>query len=123
MGLNADISSDIALAFNTDLSDAVRSFNGINVALGATYDPVTDSYPKTTTSYAGRGVFGHFRLSEIDKINVLQTDTKLICLQDEVLSGTMPFIPMIGDKINEYTIVNVGKDPANVSFTIQLRLT
>lgn len=64
----------------------------------------------------GRGVFGNFNQSEIDGQSILITDIKLICLQKEVTDT-----PAIDDVINGYQVVAMKKDPANVSFTVQLR--
>lgn len=116
MGLKAEIQTDIAAAFDTDLADAVQPFTGKRVIVGD-YDPATDASTSTELNYSGRGVFTDYAVKEVDGINILRTDTKLIALQNEVTA-----LPAIGDKINGvFDVINVSCDPADVSFTIQLR--
>lgn len=117
MGLRSEIQADLAQAFNTDLADAVQPFTGSRTITG-TYDPVTD----TTTGdqvikYTGRGVFTEYTIKEVDALTVLITDTKLIALQNEVDE-----LPQVDDTVNGvFRVVNVGADPADASYTLQLR--
>lgn len=126
MGLRDDIQADIAEAFDTDLADAVRPFTGLREVAGE-YDPVTGATPNNNVNYQGRGVFGGYSLTEIDGQHILATDRRLTALQNEVVltvSGeptTAPEAPKIDDKINGLDVVQVGKDPASVSWIIQLR--
>ena len=140
MGLRDDLQADIAEAFNgeDDLADAVSSFTGSRTTISDVYDPVTGTYPEITIGYSGRGVFGGFSATEMTGRNllstgagqaqhILATDVKLIALQNEVLLDidSSPEIPTVGDVItydgNGYRVVNTGKDPADASWTIQLR--
>lgn len=117
MGLQAEIQADIAAAFDTDLADAVNAFTGQRVIAGQ-YDPVKDiTTDDHTINYSGRGVFTDYGIKEIDGLNILRTDTKLIALQNEVTE-----LPAIGDKINGvFDVINVGADPADASYILQLR--
>ena len=116
MGLTSEIQADIAAAFDTDLADAVQEFTGKRVIVGQ-LDPVTDTQTSTTIEYSGRGVFSDYDTKEVDGLNILRTDTKLIALQNEVTE-----IPAIGDKISGlFDVINVGKDPADCTYQIQLR--
>lgn len=117
MGLNQEISHDIANAFNTDLADAVTPFTAIR-QIKTDDDWLENGNSHTETTYQGRGVFGNFNQSEIDGQSILITDIKLICLQQE-LTDT----PKLDDVINGYQVVAIKKDPADVSFTMQLRKT
>lgn len=121
MGLRDEIAADIADAFDGDLADAVKSFTGERV-IGTSYDPVTEQQVEETITYAGRGVFGSFSIQIVDGINILVTDTKLTVLQSEVIdsSGNV-FIPEEKDKIDGYRVIKANKDPADVSWAIQLR--
>lgn len=120
MGLREEIQADVAEAFNTDLSDAVKAFTGQRIIRG-TYDPVTDTTTgDITVNYSGRGTFGRFKTSEIDNNLIEATDVKLLCLQNEITQ-----LPVIGDAITNsdgaFEVINVGKDNADVTWTIQLR--
>lgn len=115
MGLKQEITADIANAFDTDLADAVTDFTAIR-QVKTDDDWLENGNNHTKTTYQGRGVFGNFNQSEIDGQNILITDIKLICLQKEVTDT-----PKLDDIINGYQVVAVKKDPADVSFTVQLR--
>ncbi|WP_019518982.1 hypothetical protein [Faucicola boevrei] len=115
MGLNQEISHDIANAFDTDLADVVTAFTAIR-RIKTDDDWLENGNNHSETTYQGRGVFGNFHQSEIDGQSILITDIKLICLQKEINDT-----PAIDDIVNGYQVVAVQKDPANVSFTVQLR--
>lgn len=116
MGLRDEITADIAAAFDSDLADAIQSFRGMRYELFGPYDPITQQQTKVETPYEGRGVFGGYSDSVIDGIQILKTDVKLTALQAEVTD-----IPMIDDFINDMKVITVGKDPAGVTWEIQLR--
>lgn len=117
MGLRYSIQSDIAAAFDTDLSDAVQSFTATRTAQGA-YDPATGTVSEQVTTYTGRGVFGAFKVSEADGQNILATDVKLTALQNE-LTDT----PKINDVIDSKAVVSINQDPAGATYTLALRKT
>lgn len=117
MSLKAEIQADIAEAFDSDLADAVTDFTGTREVPGG-YDPVSGTNTSTTETYTGRGVFGGYSVQEIDGQHILAADTKLTALQNEVTDT-----PAIGDDISGLRVLNVGKDPAGATWTIQLRKT
>lgn len=127
MGLRDELQADLAQAFNTDLADAVSAVYGSRSVPG-TYDPEKGgSTPATTLHYAGRGVFGQYKVREIDGTRILASDVRLKALQNElfVKDGDavteVPAIPAIGDRISGYRVMNVGQDAAKATWTIQLR--
>lgn len=115
MGLRDEITADLAEAFDDDLADAVESFDGVRVSVGE-YDPVTERQETVTVSYKGRGVFANYEQGIIDGIQILKTDIELTALQAEVSNA-----PQIDDKINGFTVIDVGQDPAKVTWSVQLR--
>ena len=117
--LKAEISKEISQAFDTDLSDAIKPFTIVQRVVDADTDWLSNRVP-TVDEYAtsSRGVFGDYSEAEIDGINILRTDTKLLCLATELNSPTPP---KVGDTINGMEIVSVGKDPADVTWVLQLR--
>jgi len=117
MGMRDEIQADLAQAFDTDLADAVKAFTGSR-SVGLSYDPVTDTQLTDVESYTGRGVFGQFGKSEIDGLNILVTDVRLLCLQSEVTDT-----PQNDDIINGMRLIKVGKDPADATWILQLRGT
>lgn len=114
--MRQEITADIANAFNTDLADTVKDFTAKRVILSDDDWAVNDTQVLSTINYSGRGVFTGFSAHEIDNQTIMQSDVKLICLQDELTE-----IPQIDDEINEMKIISISHDPAEVSFTIQLR--
>ncbi|GLO38944.1 hypothetical protein PPUN15366_05880 [Pseudomonas putida] len=127
MGLRSELQAELAQAFDTDLADAVAAVDGSRSVPG-TYDPEKGgSTPGTTLHYAGRGVFGQYNSREIDGTRILASDVRLKALQNElfVKDGDVvteaPAIPVIGDRISGYRVMNVGQDAAKATWTIQLR--
>lgn len=114
--MKQEITADIANAFDTDLKDAVKDFTAKRIILSDDDWAVNDTQVLSTINYSGRGVFTGFHAHEIDNKTIMQSDVKLICLQSE-LTDT----PEIDDEINEMKIISISHDPAEVSFTIQLR--
>ena len=115
MGLNAEISTEIAQAFDGDLKDVAKDFTGRRVILSDDDWAVNDAGTKTH-AYKGRGIFGSYSAYETDGQAVSMKDVKLTCLQSE-LTDT----PMIDDVINGMRVLSIKKDPANIIKAIQLR--
>ena len=115
MGLNSEITVDITNAFDNDLSDAVTEFAAIRRVHSANDWAINDNTGKDE-EYKGRGVFGSYNAYEIGGQTVAVHDVKLTCLQSEVDEA-----PMIDDVINDMRVLNVSKDPANVTWVMQLR--
>lgn len=122
MGLRDDIQADLAEAFDSDLSDAVTAFTGVRTIASDTDDGIDDwmnppdAPSGSTLTYTGRGVFADYTAYEIDNDIVQASDVKLICLANEITNE-----PIADDKINDYRVVRVNKDPALASYEIQLR--
>lgn len=115
MGLNSEIGADIARAFDTDLADAVSNFVATRQNGGGDGWAINDG-STPTEAYTGRGVFGTYSTHEISGQAFSITDVKLVCLQSETTG-----VPMADDIINNMRVLSVTKDPANISYTIQLR--
>lgn len=55
MGLKDDIQADLAVAFDTDLADALKPFTG-GITKPGVYDPVTEEITDPVViEYSGRG--------------------------------------------------------------------
>ena len=122
MGLRDDIQADLAEAFDNDLSDAVTAFTGVRTIAGDTDSGIDDwmnppdAPSNSTLTYSGRGVFADYTAYELDNDIVQSSDVKLICLTNEITAE-----PIADDKINDYRVVRVNRDPALASYEIQLR--
>ena len=114
--MKQEITQEIKQAFDTDLKDVAKGFTGKRVILSDDDWAVNDTQVLSTINYSGRGVFTGFYAHEIDNKTIMQSDVKLICLQDELTE-----IPQIDDEINEMKIISISHDPAEVIFIIQLR--
>lgn len=113
--MKQEITADIAKAFNTDLADAVQDFTATR-QIHSDDDWAVNDGGKQAIRYTGRGVFGSYSAYETDGQAISVHDVKLICLQSEVTST-----PMIDDVINGMRVLSIAKDPANISYTMQLR--
>jgi len=123
MGMRDEITAELAAAFDAEdeLGDTVTVFVAARVVPGE-YDPETGTSDATLT-YGGRGIFSGYKAAEIDGSRILATDTKLLVLKAEVVSlPGVPVAPQIGDLIAGQRAMNVGKDPAGATWTIQLRV-
>lgn len=129
MGMREEIQADLAEAFDDPdgLADAVKPVIGVRTIAGE-YDPDLDGEtPETTVTYTGRGVLGSYLSKEIDGSLIQTTDKKLLVLQSELfvseagLPTGVPATPAIGDIVNGLRVMNVSADPANATWTAQLR--
>ncbi|PWE39612.1 hypothetical protein C9I50_18255 [Pseudomonas prosekii] len=129
MGMREEIQADLAEAFDDPdgLADAVKPVIGVRTIVGE-YDPdLGGETAETTVTYTGRGVLGSYLSKEIDGSLIQTTDKKLLVLQNELFVSEagiptgMPATPMIGDIINGLRVMNVSADPADATWTAQLR--
>ncbi|MGE8170284.1 hypothetical protein ACQKO7_19025 [Pseudomonas putida] len=129
MGMREEIQADLAEAFDDPdgLADAVKPVAGTRTVKGD-YDPeIGGTAPASTIRYSGRGVFGSYLAKEIDGSRIQTEDVKLLVLQNELfeeqagLVTEAPASPKIGDQISGYRTLNVSEDPAQATWTIQLR--
>lgn len=116
MSLRAELTAEVAAAFDTDLADAVTQFEGKRVLGQGPYDPVTETRPEITETYTGRGVFSGFKQSLVDGVLIMATDKQLTALQAEVTET-----PKMGDTINGMKVQNVGQDPVSATWRLHLR--
>ena len=129
MGMRVEIQAELAVAFvdPDGLADAVMPVTGVRKVAGE-YDPeLGGETPETTVTYAGRGVLGSYLSKEIDGSLIQTTDKKLLVLQNELFVSegaappAVPAAPAIGDIINGLRVMNVSADPADATWTAQLR--
>ncbi|WOE33100.1 glutamate 5-kinase [Acinetobacter sp. SAAs470] len=116
------IQSKLAKAFDKKLSDAVHAFTCAKVIYSGEYDPVTETYPEQIDgSYSGRGVlFGSYKRDFVKPVDYQVEDAKATLLQNEVTAK-----PQIDDvwttEKGDFKVVNVGADPTDSIYSIQLR--
>lgn len=119
MGLRIDIQTDVAKAFDTDLADAVKSFTYRSIV--STFDENTNTTSEVTTDYTSRGVFTKFTKERLRDNSILDTDVKVIILQNEINVEPVQH-NLIIQGLKEYTIEKVKQDPADVTWVLQCRL-
>lgn len=115
------IQQKVGKAFNSNLADAVKTFTCIKEIQSGDYDYETQTYPVITTRvYEGRGVLGNYLKDIVKPTDYQVEDGKLLVLQNEVSA-----VPQIDDVINIdgglFRVINIGKDPANATYKIQIR--
>lgn len=122
MGLREELQADIAEAFNTDLEDAVSEFTCTKIIYGDEMDFATQTYPIIgNETYSGRGtLFGSYQKDIVKPVDYQVTDCKATVLQNEVIGA-----PQIGDVWmtvkGELKVVNIGADPVDAIWKVQLR--
>lgn len=130
MGITDKLNAKLAKAYDGKLKDAIKPFEGSRAVSTGSYNPETGQYETETSYYRGRGVFGSFSQQEIDGVNILATDYKLsgalkietVEVVDGEPTGALA-TPQVDDVINGLTVISVGGDPADVTWTLQLRRT
>ncbi|HEK0905446.1 TPA: hypothetical protein SMQ04_000156 [Pseudomonas putida] len=129
MGMREELQAELAQAFDDPdgLADAVKPVAGTRTIKGG-YDPaIGGTVPASTLHYTGRGVFGSYLAKEIDGSRIQTEDVKLLVLQNELFEGQAgavtdaPAAPKIGDLVSGYRALNVSEDPAQATWTVQLR--
>ncbi|MED7666810.1 hypothetical protein GXB78_06270 [Pseudomonas moraviensis subsp. stanleyae] len=129
MSMREEIQAEMAEAFDDPdgLADAVQPVAGMRKVSGE-YDPdLGGEAPETTVTYMGRGVLGSYLSKEIDGSLIQTTDKKLLALQNELfvsedgMPTAVPAAPAIGDIVNGMRVMNVSADPADATWTAQLR--
>lgn len=129
MSMREEIQAEMAVAFDDPdgLADAVQPVAGMRKVSGE-YDPdLGGETPETIVTYMGRGVLGSYLSKEIDGSLIQTTDKKLLVLQNELfvseggMPTAVPAAPAIGDIVNGLRVMNVSADPAEATWTAQLR--
>ena len=116
------IQSKLAKAFNQKLTDVVQEFSCSKVIKSGGYDPITQKYLiEESQTYSGRGVlFGSYKRDFIKPTDYQVEDSKATLLQNEVTA-----VPQINDVWStgkgQFKVINVGADPAGVTYTVQIR--
>ena len=122
MGLREELQADIAEVFNTDLEDAVSEFTCTKIIYSGEMDFATQTYPIIgNETYGGRGVlFGSYQKDMVKPVDYQVTDCKATVLQNEVTQ-----VPQISDVWmtvkSEFRVVNIGADPMDAIWKVQLR--
>ncbi|OIX96219.1 glutamate 5-kinase [Serratia fonticola] len=127
MGIRDELQAEIASAFDAEdeLKDAVNDFTGSYVEQSG-WDPITETGSETTITYTGRGVLSRYKLNRIDGVNILHGDLKLTALTNEVTDkpAVDHFIDapdLVTGNQQRYTVITVGTDAAQATYSIQLR--
>ena len=122
MGLREELQADIAEVFNTDLEDAVSEFTCTKIIYSGEMDFATQTYPIIgNETYSGRGtLFGSYQKDMVKPVDYQVTDCKAIVLLSEVIG-----VPQISDiwmtVKGEFKVVNIGADPMDAIWKVQLR--
>lgn len=115
MGLRNDIQTDVGVAFDGDLADAVQSLTLIQVT--SLYDLLSGENVNTETTVATRGAVTGFTNIEVFNESFQPTDVKILILQNELEA-----IPKIDDYIEtattKYKIIIVKQDPAGAHWEL-----
>lgn len=116
-----EIQSELAEAFNDDLADAVDMFTCERVQ-GGEYDPITETMKDSSViTYSGRGVlFGSYQKDLVKPDDYQADDAKATLLQNE-LTATPEIDDVWVTSKGGFKIVNIGADPTDSIWKVQLR--
>lgn len=119
MGLYQELQNDLTEAFNTDLSDAVKSFLFTENAT-STYDPITGTNSTTETSTPIRGIpLDHNTGEIVDKPT--RTDALEILVLDVDATITFNLDQKITFENQDFILKGITPDPAKASWTLFAR--
>lgn len=115
------IQSKVAKAFDKKFGDAVNTFTCSKEIQSGDFDFATQTYPtKTVEQYSGRGVLGNYLKDLVKPTDYQVEDAKAIVLQNELSQA-----PQIGDEWatekGNFRVMNIGADPTDSIWTVQLR--
>lgn len=125
MGLRDDVQTDVAAAFNEDLSDAVRAFTyiGINSRIYGGGDAGGVVAEVSDAGVTSRGVFFEsVEDSEIAAEVVRPVDASLLILQNEIAVSGFDEDGIIDSTFyGKFRILKSMADPASATWTLYLR--
>lgn len=127
MPIKSTMQSSFGRLFDTAFAEAVRDFTGTYPGEGV-WDPVEEVTTAQPVIYTGRGVLSRYKKDQIDGVNILATDVRLIALVNEVTDKPAPgHIVTAPDLITgqsaDYRVIEAVTDPVGVHYQIQLRAT
>lgn len=122
MGIRDKVQAKLGKAFSGKLADAVNTFTCSKIVYLGEYNPVTEQYEgEQITTYQGRGVlFGSYQKDLVKPDDYQADDAKATLLQNEVTAT-----PEIDDvwvtSKGSFKVINIGADPTDSIWKIQLR--
>jgi hypothetical protein len=121
MGIYDDIQSEISEALDNDLSDTSVPLTLVQV-YSDDYDPSTGTSRKIEVETETRGVAIPVDISKIDGEALKIGDVQFLILDSELAE-----IPELGEviqyKSEDYTITDIGRDPAESTWLLTGRVT
>jgi len=119
MGLYADISADIAEAFDGDLADAVKTITVIEFN-DSTYDPVAGTNTSVKTNRVIRGVVTSLSEEQVRSDSTLINGVGILILDTEksVAKFEVGMKLIIENDPQTYKLVATDTDPANVTHSL-----
>ena len=120
MGLRDDIQTDLGIAFDTDLADAVKIFEFTSRG-DSSYDTNTGLVSTTDQSAFSRGVFNDPTQDQLQDSNVRPTDVVITILQNELTLVPKPNDFLTVETTKEFTVYKVKEDPADASWEVYAR--
>ncbi|AJQ46434.1 MULTISPECIES: hypothetical protein [Pseudomonas] len=127
MPIKSTMQSSFGRLFDTAFAEAVRDFTGTYPGEGV-WDPVEEVTTAQPVTYDGRGVLSRYKKDQVDGVNILATDVRLIALVNEVTDKPAPehivsAPDLITGQAKQYRVMEAVTDPVGVHYQIQLRAT
>jgi len=123
MGLQNDIQTQLAAAFDTTLSDAVASVVFVDTSTSS-YNPVTGDVTLVELRYPTRAVISPYSEKDIGNSGgkITNRDLKVILLSNEIDAPPVTGMKMeIVGQTEIYSVEESESDPAGASYEVQVR--
>jgi len=124
MGLYDDLQRDIIKAFNTDLLDATRTIQYVEIT--SNYDPITMENVLTETPIDVRAVKVKDKEGENMDNPSLSNSAKFLIMDEDRIKSNLSFeigikVVDINENPGEYKIEGIDTDPAHASWELDCR--
>lgn len=122
MGLRDDIQTELAAAFDDELSDVIVNIKLRRNSTVGEYNPLTGTRQPYIKNYLSRGFFSAYPEKKIDGVKIITGDEKLTIIANEITITPLINDSVIIDDGTEYLVVTVKSTMGGGSIPITYKL-